>query len=260
MCGRMSSTRSVLTAAYAVSASKRAGIDHEDLPERRDLRRRDVGPVQAAVVGRVYQPVVGARPDSIDVQVRRANRVDDAQLPRLRAALAGVLPDARRRRPVGPRQVRADLLPADAAVNGLPQVVVRVEQRPRVHRREHHWLRAHGPVARLAGSSRPTAAAGNRRHARHLPRAPIVARHLAAEHDVRIERVGRHVAVLLDADRVPFAERDLPVVAAARDARRSALLLAAADAVRPGVVGHDVVELRRRLVVPRAPASGLRSA
>ena len=71
--------------------------------------------------------------------------------------------------------------------------------------------------------------------------------------DIRIERIGHGVAVLLDADGMPFAEGDLPVVAAARHAGRAALLLAAADAIRESVVGVDVVHLRGRLVVPRAP-------
>ena len=68
-----------------------------------------------------------------------------------------------------------------------------------------------------------------------------------------MQRVGRDVAVLLGADRVPFAERDLPVVAPTRNARRPALLLAAVHPVRETVVGADVIELRRGLVVPGAP-------
>ena len=67
------------------------------------------------------------------------------------------------------------------------------------------------------------------------------------------ERVGRDVAVLFDADRVPVAERDLAVVAAAGDAGRAALLLAAVDPVGKLVVGDDVIELGRRLVVPGTP-------
>src|SRR5581483_12415612 len=55
------------------------------------------------------------------------------------------------------------------------------------------------------------------------------------------------------ADRVPVAGGDLAVVAAAGDPGRPALLLAAVDPVREPVVGDDVVELRRRLVVPTAP-------
>src|SRR4026207_23549 len=52
---------------------------------------------------------------------------------------------------------------------------------------------------------------------------------------------------------MPFAERDHPVVAAARDAGRSALLLPAAHAIRKRIVRVDVIHLRRRLVVPGAP-------
>ena len=92
-----------------------------------------------------------------------------------------------------------------------------------------------------------------RRDVLDLAGAPVEARHLAAVDDVGVERVGRDVAVLFDADRVPFAEGDLAVVAAARDAGRAALLLAAADAVGKRVVGGDVVHLRGRLVVPGAP-------
>src|SRR5205823_9550785 len=55
------------------------------------------------------------------------------------------------------------------------------------------------------------------------------------------------------ADGMPFTKRDHPVIAAARYARRTAFLLAAADAVRERVVGVHVIHLRRRLVVPGAP-------
>src|SRR5207249_1963135 len=75
---------------------------------------------------------------------------------------------------------------------------------------------------------------------------------LAAVDDVRVERVGGDVAVLLDADRVPVAEGDVAVAAAAGRADRAALLLAAVDPVGELVVGADVVELGGRLVVPGA--------
>src|SRR5205085_4046193 len=57
----------------------------------------------------------------------------------------------------------------------------------------------------------------------------------------------------LDADRVPVAEGNLPVGAAAADAGGTALLLAAVDPIREPVVGTHVVELGCRLVVPTAP-------
>src|SRR4029077_10618032 len=53
--------------------------------------------------------------------------------------------------------------------------------------------------------------------------------------------------------RRPLAHGDLSGRPAAPDARRSAFLLSAADAVRKRVVRAHVVELRRRLVVPGAP-------
>src|SRR5205807_2937378 len=87
----------------------------------------------------------------------------------------------------------------------------------------------------------------------HLPRPAIEAGDLAAVNDVRIEWVRGDVAVLLDADGLPVAGGDLTRVAAADDAGRPALLLAAVDPVREAVVGDDVIELGGRLVVPTAP-------
>src|SRR5262249_20278385 len=92
-----------------------------------------------------------------------------------------------------------------------------------------------------------------RRHVLRLPGRPVKARHLAAEDDVGVERIGGDVAVLLDADGLPVAAGDLPERAAAEDRRRTALLLAAVDPVGERVVGDDVVDLRGRLVVPRPP-------
>src|SRR6185437_1855597 len=52
---------------------------------------------------------------------------------------------------------------------------------------------------------------------------------------------------------MPVAVGDLAVVAATRHPGRSALLLAAVDAIRKSVVGGDVEHLPGRLIVPRAP-------
>src|SRR2546423_4014458 len=52
---------------------------------------------------------------------------------------------------------------------------------------------------------------------------------------------------------MPFAKSYLAIVAATRDAGRTALLLSAAQAIRKCVVGVDVIHLRGRLVVPTAP-------
>src|SRR6476660_8849295 len=52
---------------------------------------------------------------------------------------------------------------------------------------------------------------------------------------------------------MPFAESDLAVVAATRNAGGAALLLAAAQTIGKRVVGVHVIHLRGRLVVPTAP-------
>src|SRR4029077_7205121 len=57
----------------------------------------------------------------------------------------------------------------------------------------------------------------------------------------------------LDAHRMPLAKGDLTVVTAAHDPGRSALLLTAVHPVRVPSIGRDVIELRRRLIVPGAP-------
>ena len=59
--------------------------------------------------------------------------------------------------------------------------------------------------------------------------AAIISRQLAAVDDVGIERIGHHVAVFFGSHGMPVAEGDLAVVAAAGDASRTALLLAAAQ-------------------------------
>src|SRR5205807_140664 len=86
-----------------------------------------------------------------------------------------------------------------------------------------------------------------------LAGAAVEARHLAAIDEVRIERVGSDIAILLDADRVKLAEGDLAMRATTAHGRRAAFLLAAIDPVGKLVVGDDVIELGRRLVVPGTP-------
>src|SRR5689334_17832587 len=52
---------------------------------------------------------------------------------------------------------------------------------------------------------------------------------------------------------MPVAKSDRPIIAATGDADRTALLLAAVQAIRKRVVGTDVIKLRRGLIVPGAP-------
>ncbi len=152
--------------------------------------------------------------------------------------------DRRRRLPGRAREVVADPRPVQAAVRGLPQRIGREEQRARIDRRKQQRRRPER--ARVRITRRPDVL--------DLAGPAIEARHLAAVHQIGIERIRRDVAVLLHTDGQPLAERDLSVVAAAGDARRPALLLPAAHAVRERVVRAHVVELRGRLVVPGTPA------
>ncbi len=149
MCGRRSSSRSVLMAAYAVCGSVWLASSTETFCHAEQLRRRDVVPVRAAVGGQPDQSVVGARPDAVDVDRRRRERVDHAALLRLRRRLG--VEDANRRRHVErlARQVGADLLPAVAAIARGPKRVGREVHQVRIEGREDDRLGAnHAKVRR----------------------------------------------------------------------------------------------------------------
>ena len=91
---------------------------------------------------------------------------------------------------------------------------------------------------------------------RRLCRASIVegdALAHAAEYKVRIPRIRRGDAVLLNVDRMPIVEGDLTIHRAAVDARRARVLLPAAHAIDEGVVRRHVIHRRRRLRIPIAP-------
>ncbi len=224
------------------------GVQHGDLAPRplRELGRRDVAPCLSAVARDLYESIIGSNPDHAGVQVRRTDGVDDSPMLPLLGIETGEHAEIFRNVRGSAREVGADLRPARAAGGGLPEHVRREVQRVRIHRREEDRLRAHHPEIIAAATQR-------RRYVLRLPRAPVEARHLAAINDVRIERVGSDVAVFLDTHRIPLSVRDLAVRSAAPDAHRPALLLAAAHPVREAVVGGDVVELCRRLIVPGTP-------
>src|SRR5258706_8359831 len=87
----------------------------------------------------------------------------------------------------------------------------------------------------------------------HLAGAGVELGELTAVQYVGMQRVGRDIAVLFDANRMPVAEGDGAVVAAAGDADRAALLLRPINPVRKLIVRGHAVNLRRRLVVPGTP-------
>ena len=221
------------------------GVDQRHLGPRFEGRRGHVLPGPAAVHGDVDQTVIASGPEDVLAEIRRRHGVDDTGMASDCGGGRGVLPDAGRNKRVGPGQVRADPGPVPAAVQGLPHGVGGEVQRAGIDRREQHWCRPQRAIVRPAEQAWPDFL--------NLAGAAVVPGHLAAVDQIGIQRIGRDVAVFLDPHRMPFAEGDLPVIAAARDARRAALLLAAADAVGKGIVGGDVIELGRGLVVPGAP-------
>src|SRR5689334_7554600 len=86
----------------------------------------------------------------------------------------------------------------------------------------------------------------------------VISRNLetrATINDVWIERIGRDVRIFVGSDGMPVMEGDLAIVATAQRAGRAALLLATVHPVWVLIVGDDVVELRRGLVVPGAPSA-----
>src|SRR6476661_5025445 len=82
---------------------------------------------------------------------------------------------------------------------------------------------------------------------------PIESRQFAADDDVWIEWIRNDVTIFLSGHGSPVAERNLAVVAAALNSDRTAFLLTAVKSVRKRVVRTYMIQLRRRLVVPRAP-------
>src|SRR5207244_13339216 len=87
----------------------------------------------------------------------------------------------------------------------------------------------------------------------HLAGSAVIARYLASVDEIGMERIGRDVAILLNADRMPIAKGDLPMRTPADDGGRPALLLPAIDPIGKLVVRADVIELSGGLIVPGAP-------
>src|ERR1035441_4577137 len=199
----------------------------------------------AAIGGQPDQAIVRTRPDAVDVERRRRDRIDYSALLRLGRRVAakdahgsGYFPDLA-------SEVRTDLLPTLSAVAGSTQSVRREVEKMLIDWREHNWLSANHAKIRSGDQLR--------NHVLRLCRAPVVARQLAAEHNVGVERIGHDIAVLFRRHRMPIAKRDLAIVAPAGNASRAALLLSAAQAIGKSIVGVHVIHLRRRLVVPGAP-------
>src|SRR5262249_46631445 len=192
------------------------------------------------------QTIVCARPDYVDVFVRRSDGVDDSSWRHIREVGRSKDSDALRHLCLGPRQIGTDRLPTGPSGSSLEQYIPGKVENLRIKRRKED---GRSPKKAVFAASHCFG-----RDILHLSRSPVVSTDLAAVDDVRIQRVGRHVAILFGADRMPLPKRDLPIVAPACNSYRTALLLAAVDPVWKLIVGADVVKLRRRLVVPGTPA------
>src|SRR5229473_7291346 len=70
---------------------------------------------------------------------------------------------------------------------------------------------------------------------------------------VRVQRIGRYISIFNNTDRMPIAKCNLSIVAATGDADRATLLLSSANPIREGIGDCNVIELRRRLVIPGTP-------
>src|SRR5260221_7118282 len=96
-----------------------------------------------------------------------------------------------------------------------------------------------------------------RRYDLRLPGALIITKQFAvgptAVDDDGIGRVRHDIAALPSSNRVPVAECDRAIIAAARGVDGAAVLLCSIDMVRKLIVYGHVIHLRRGLVVPAAP-------
>ena len=119
-------------------------------------------------------------------------------------------------------------------------------QHVRINRRIHQRQRPRAPVV---ASMR-----NRRRHLLILLGAEILPRHKSSEHHSRIERVRRHVSVLVARlHRPPIVKVQRAVLAAAGCRRWPTVLLRPVNPVRKLIVRSDVIKLSGCLVVPRAP-------
>src|SRR5436190_8483006 len=82
-----------------------------------------------------------------------------------------------------------------------------------------------------------------------------VAAGAAAIDDKRIHRIGKNVSAFTRAHGVPIPKRNQAIVASTHNRCSPAVLLCAVNPVRKLIVDGEVIELRRRLVVPTGPGA-----
>ena len=227
-------------------------VELRNLAPRRHRRGRHVLPRLAGIARDVDQPIVRPRPDRFGGQARRRKRIDYAAPRGLLLRLIGIGGDAGGQRVSLARKIGADGFPRVAAIGATNH---------HLHSHVHHVGIDFGEDQRHSAQTAERYP-GGRPHGQVLDCAgdAVEAAHgtaSAAVNEIGVERVGRDIRVLFATHRMPFAEGDLAIVAAARHAHRSALLLAAIDVVGDAIVGDHVVELRGRLVIPGAPRAAV---
>src|SRR5690349_2642464 len=109
-----------------------AGVDQRDLAPGGHASRSDVAPVFTAVSSYVNQAVIGARPNDVDVFIRRSHRVYNSATRLLRHFRCSIDPYAVRHLGLFARKIGADDVPAVAACGGLEQNVPREIENARV--------------------------------------------------------------------------------------------------------------------------------
>src|SRR6266566_4713639 len=99
------------------------GVNDRNFLPGLELRRGDIGPMNAPVSGQVDQPIVGSGPNAFDIKWRWRNCIDDTSLRGLGSWLRAILANGLGKFESLARQIGTNLLPVSPAVPGLPQCV-----------------------------------------------------------------------------------------------------------------------------------------
>src|SRR6266566_3644977 len=143
-------------------------------------------------------------------------------------------------------EIGTDALPSIAVIGCLHHVLRAKVKRARVLRRENQRRHLRRVVLVAANEDVHNLSSG-------LVEAHHAAVPPARVNNIRVQGIGRDVAELEPTNRKPIAKTDLAVIAAAGYGGGAAILLWRVGNIRELIVGDDVIELPRRLVVPRTP-------
>ena len=232
-------------------------LDHRRARELSIRPRRDVLPVAAPVTRDVKQSVIGSRPEQPFRDRRLVEGIDRRVPLGARHVSMNGTTGAPQRGGIVNREVRGDRFPARTLVGRAMHVLRRHVQRLGIVRRDEHRER---PLETIRNVGRGPTVVVRHPH-RDVPLLTRGAIHSAQETGVttavghvRVARVHGDRGVLAAGDGEVVALADRAVVGAARDRDRRVVLLRAENAIRPLIVGGDVIELRGGLVVDARPS------